>query len=1115
MAQDLPITLYTPEQGLAHERIKKIVADSKGFLWFCTSGGASRFDGTTFMNIGADQGLPVQSVNDILENADGSYWLATNGGGLALLGGPDRSRMKVLHPNGNSAADRINVLLRDRNGAVWMGTDGGLFRMDKGNAIALVVLALPNHSDEALQVWSLMQDMTGNVWVGTRGGLVQLLPSGRRLHYPVEPKRATDDVFAILEDSQQRVWVGHQSGLFVFRPPQDAQDREHGLQHMMPDLRDSATSLALSADGHIWIGTGHSGLFESDGGRPHHVETNPAWSGLPISAIAEDRSSNLWIGTYSNGVARGRRNGITAFGNAVNPVSMLVEDREGEIIAAGGALQISTYDGHGFRATTLQLAGVPHSTWSSDRSLMQDHAGDWWVASRIGVFRFGPVRSAHEIARARPKALYSTEMGLSNPHATDLFEDSRGDVWIGSFNAGPTVLSRWTRSTGRFQSFGAADGLPAGTAVSAMAEDRRGTIWVGLREGGAARFQDGRFRSLGPKDGFPEGSVRTFLIDRDGRLWCAIGEKGLVRFDRLDGSNLSGVWFSEKNGLSSNVVLALADDGKGNVYVGGSRGMDRIGKAEILHYSAADGLPRGEIHTIHVDRTGTVWVGALQGLSRLHPSSHSRAVPGPMLLSGLRIAGVEYGILPGGVRELVLGDLAPERNSLEIEFTRVNFTTGDGARFESRLVGSDDQWSRPTSLRSTRYAGLAAGRYRFEVRSSSAEPPAVLSFRILSPFWRTSWFLTSTGLLLAAMLLIFWRYRSRRIRQLRESEARFRTLAETASDAIVTVDEHGNVSFANLATERMFGYAAKELIGCELAMLMPARFGERHREGSRQYRETVSPEPPGAIELIGIHRDGAEIPIEVSFGAFRSEGMQYLTGIIRDLRERKQAEEALARSRVERLAELERVRRGIATDLHDDVGSSLAQISMLSDLAQRNSSADDSVRKPLERIGDSARELMESMSDIVWAINPQRDHLIDLAQRMRRFASDTLSASGIEFRLSLPRAELKVEGNLRREIFLIFKESVNNMAKHSGCSEAVMELVVEPAGLRLMIVDNGNGFDLGQQFDGHGLESMRARATAIGARFDLSSQPGVGTRIELQIPLTTTNICSDAASAAH
>jgi signal transduction histidine kinase len=260
-----------------------------------------------------------------------------------------------------------------------------------------------------------------------------------------------------------------------------------------------------------------------------------------------------------------------------------------------------------------------------------------------------------------------------------------------------------------------------------------------------------------------------------------------------------------------------------------------------------------------------------------------------------------------------------------------------------------------------------------------------------------------------------------------------------------------------------------------------------------------------AIDLPGLHKDGREIPLEISFGEFTRDGQRFFTGIARDITERKRAEEALRKIREERLAELERVRRRIATDLHDDVGSSLTRISLLSEVVrQRFGGIDRSLAEPLSSIAGLSRELVDGMSDIVWAINPNKDHLSDLSQRMRHFASDLFTARQIAFRFRTPDMESDVAlgANVRREIFLVFKEAVNNVVRHSSCSEATLEFTTEPDGLLLRVRDNGRGFDLSDEAAGHGLVSMRGRTEGLGGQLEILARPGQGTTLTFRIPLT-------------
>jgi len=218
---------------------------------------------------------------------------------------------------------------------------------------------------------------------------------------------------------------------------------------------------------------------------------------------------------------------------------------------------------------------------------------------------------------------------------------------------------------------------------------------------------------------------------------------------------------------------------------------------------------------------------------------------------------------------------------------------------------------------------------------------------------------------------------------------------------------------------------------------------------------------------------------------------------------------AMYRYRWERVLELERVRTRIATDLHDDIGSSLTQIAIMSEVARQQACASDGhLGEPLARIADLSRGLVDSMSDVVWAINPRRDHLSDLAYRMRRFASDVFSARDIELGFSAPSqlTHASLGAVVRREVFLVFKESVNNIARHSKCQRVEITLEMEGSRLLLKVSDDGTGFDLtgagdGGQASGHGLTSMEHRARSLGGSLRVVSQPGGGTCILLEVPL--------------
>ena len=204
------------------------------------------------------------------------------------------------------------------------------------------------------------------------------------------------------------------------------------------------------------------------------------------------------------------------------------------------------------------------------------------------------------------------------------------------------------------------------------------------------------------------------------------------------------------------------------------------------------------------------------------------------------------------------------------------------------------------------------------------------------------------------------------------------------------------------------------------------------------------------------------------------------------------------------MLELERVRTRIATDLHDDIGSSLSQIAILSEVVRQKVGQDHAaVTEPLSQITTSSSELMDTMSDIVWAIDPHKDRLTDLTQRMRRFASDVLTSRNIDFDFHEPDAHhnLNLGADVRRQVFLVCKESINNIVRHSHCTQVYIEFRVNRDSLSLIIKDNGRGFDTAHESDGHGLLSMEQRAKETGGTLQITSQPGEGTVITLTMPI--------------
>ena len=211
------------------------------------------------------------------------------------------------------------------------------------------------------------------------------------------------------------------------------------------------------------------------------------------------------------------------------------------------------------------------------------------------------------------------------------------------------------------------------------------------------------------------------------------------------------------------------------------------------------------------------------------------------------------------------------------------------------------------------------------------------------------------------------------------------------------------------------------------------------------------------------------------------------------------------RLRVNRLLGMEKVRTRIARDLHDDMGSTLSTINILSEMAKMKVQQDVvKTSEYLDKISDNSSRMMEAMDDIVWSINPMNDSMQRITARMREFATGVLEARNIDFtfRVDEKVQDLKLDMEARRDFFLLFKEAVNNLAKYSQCKHASIDISIHHERLIMKIMDDGIGFDVQHADGGNGLFNMKKRAQSLSGNLSIESKPGQGTKVTLDVPLT-------------
>jgi ligand-binding sensor domain-containing protein/signal transduction histidine kinase len=987
-AQRLSVRRYDVSDGLAHGHVKAIHQDRKGYIWFGTQEGLSRFDGYRFTNYGERDGLGHVIVNDIAEDRQGRLWVGTNGGGVARLIDDPRegpfSHQSASAPGvrrkfvnfrvvDSPGSNRVNALLFDADDNLWLATDAGLYRAAAGQDRDLKFEPAAPYSGEGI-ARSAFADRHGRLWFGVGYELIEVV-QGQIIKYGREDGVGRDNVMGVVEDQQGRLLVANEQEVFEFIAPPDGRSRGQLRPFPLAIAPDPLTVMKVDATGVLWVGT-RNGLIKYRDGKQTRYTTAQGLSSKVILALTEDRDGNLWIGAELGGVCKLSGEvivSITRTEGLPDDVIRVTEDRRGRIYASiANGRMVEIVEG---RVALIPGPLIEPYTTSYP---FQDSHGAWWVTIDKSLYRFeGP-----ELQLRRGRKLSSVNgipAGLGNYYST-LAEDRFGRLWIMFLND-VNIYSLDPARQGRV----AFERIPLNTtlpnAVMWMMSDRAGTLWLGGHEF-LARLMNGKTAILRPAEGLPETRPRSFFQDSRGWVWVGLRYKGVSVTKDPGAESPQFVNYSTEQGLSSDAVWSIAEDDAGRIYLGTGKGLDQLDPAtgRIRHFNSKDGLAGDFIRHCLKDRSGNIWVVAAEGLSRLNPRAERMAdYPPPIYLSRAQVAGEDLPIAETGALRIPELELPATRNNLLIEYVALSFRGENRLRYQYMLEGVDGDWSAPAESRSVNYARLAPGSYRFLARAINQEglmsaEPTVFQFRILPPLWRRWWFLT---------------------------------LAAT------------------------------------------------------------------------------------------------LTGL---------AVYALFRYRVARLVELERVRTRIATDLHDDIGAGLSRVAILSEVVKRQlgaSSVSGEQSIPLlTEIADSARGLVESMREIIWAIDPRRDALSDVVSQVRKFASDVLEAKAInwDFQVAPELEKIKLDPERRRHLFLIFKEALHNIARHACCQNVRLSLTVSHNQLWGEIRDDGRGFtaqggDPASSTNGHGLENMRRRAAQVGGQVNIESSPDSGTCIKLMIPL--------------
>jgi ligand-binding sensor domain-containing protein len=441
-----------------------------------------------------------------------------------------------------------------------------------------------------------------------------------------------------------------------------------GVQQL---YREQGGLKAEGPDGAIWAATisGITRMFLDK--RPVVLQVLTRANGLTdrmVTALAKDRAGNMWAGTEGAGVMKIQSAGFTTFrepdGLASDRLESALVDRAGTILTVTGsagsrlAHSVNVFDGVKFRA--MSLKGFSElAPWGTHGILLQARTGAWWAATRKGLCRYAPVQAA-ALAGIRPQARYAQDTQVFR-----IFEDSKGRIWAsaqGAFDA--PRLMRWDPVTGAISRYEDWYGL-----VSAFAEDRDGTIWMGSWSGGLLRYDGRQFKQFQQADGVPAGTIRDLFIDSGGRLWIA-SPHGLGFIDSPGGPHFGVRVYKTSDGLASDRIVCIAEDTAGRIYAGTSQGVDRLDPrtGHIKHFSTADGLAHGDMKVALRDRSGDLWFGTTQGFSRLSPAADRPPAIPSVRITDLRVGRERYPVSQVGETRISRGDLQPSQNQFQVEW---------------------------------------------------------------------------------------------------------------------------------------------------------------------------------------------------------------------------------------------------------------------------------------------------------------------------------------------------------------------------------------------------------------------------------------------------------------